>query len=223
MNCEKKNNLCKKVKEKVSEKLFLLVELFILAIIIFILSITPVGNLLRCKLFDAQGCKPKIKIEVNIIGDENRDHSYIEKNYRIIDKPRNLDLNRFVLMAYIVSLKNKGYESIENLTLKVRPLLGSKTNHPRIIGYRMIGEKQDLDVPYDTIEKSLLVTSKHFVDESWLTRWTLTWEEAKIKILIGYPIKLYNNSSNNILMLEVKCEGCQAAFVKKLISKGREN
>lgn len=191
-------------------------KLIILAITIALLSLTPLGNLIMCKLFDADGCKPRIELSISSEPITNCDHGWLEGKYTSIDKPSNLDLSKFVLVEYLVRINNKGFEYINKMKLRVKTIVTSDNVQARLIGYDITtGPSFKKYIGNNEFD----LNSDCFVIEAWYWR-LFTKEHAILKVAVAYPVKEYNNTNSEVLIIEGECDSCQTPFKKKLLTKG---
>ena len=199
-------------------------KLALLAILITILGSTYIGNWIQCKFIDTRGCLPKPVLEIRATKLDKFDYKFLCDKYGDIDLKAD-DLPHYTLVEYRIAIKNKGYENIDNLLLRVKPLI----NWP-LIGSRILGpvintslsnrkeSSENVIDPEITIKGSIgevKIKSEHFhVSTSWLTL-----EQAILEVAIAYPKDDFDSWTKPLLIVEAACEHCQIRFVKKILYK----
>lgn len=159
-----------------------LIQLTTLAIVIYVISGNRIGNAVRCYVFDSDGCKPKIEIE--ICSDESQpkdphtDPSRSTSNRKIIQ--------------HRIELTNFGIGSVKTANLSfIYPESGDGIyqHWPSVSGY--------MNNNFPIMSSNFYRTNSIFSTE----RFTLNVRSA---------IKSRNETVR--LVIEVDCAGCQIPF-----------
>ena len=186
------------------------------AVVIYCLGSSFYGNWLRCKLFDTQGCLPKLIIEAQTLDLNSSSKTFLEQRYTKINIPENIDSSAWTVITYLITLKNIGYESVGAVTFRADPLATSDTHEALLICYRVMSGPFTAAKIYEDTKKCFKIEGYHFQDSSERR----VKEQSQLEFVVAYPSKVYNKTSGDVILLQAECESCQVTYIKKLLGKG---
>lgn len=184
-----------------------IVNLFSVGLILYLLSLTPIGNWFRCNFIDTLGCLPTFSIKSENVQIEpcvdllNKD----KENPWKTTNAENSD--NAVCIRYSLLVRNDSYKGSGNFRLRWEPIFADKQGNTKLRFYRLKGNRSDL------FECTELNTCNEFnlkaidlTSVDWARR-----EIAYIDFIIQIPNKLYNKyyKKKPKIIFSLECDQCQ--------------
>ena len=180
-----------------------------LGLLLYLLSLTYLGNFIRCKLFDSQGCLPSISSSLIEQSQVTRDQMKRE-NFTTLGAGGSVSDN-YTLIKCKIQISNNGFENTDSLIMTARAFSAQGGATPILVGYKVESPPAKLlCLPvFDENKKLFNIKGPCFSENK---RW---WkkEQVSISLIFRFTKKMVTRS----LLLELRCQGCQVLYKKQLI------
>lgn len=203
MCTDTKIKVCQYFQKGITKLPWTIAQLVVVGILLYSLADTYPGNWIRCHLFDANGCAPRVKIE--FAGEDVTPSELIKKkiDYDNLLKNWPKDWKTFIIKEYKLIIDNVGIQNIQEIILN--PSIISKDNANglmllyKIDGRTQVGSSKD---------KTIKLTASDF-------RKVSSWSKERATLsLVGAVIRRKGEAPKPELRLELICSKCQVKFEK---------
>ncbi len=194
-----------------------ILQLILLAVVVYLLGISPTGNWIRCNLLDTNACLAQLVVDVPSANMSWGDFQAARRKYKEMEVPSYIP--DWLLVRFEVSIENVSFESPGPIKMKITPLLKSQDKHPKIVAYSVWdgADFREENLRQNDKDKAYHVEPFHFVKESG---WRTT-EKARVNFIVAFPKAKYQNSKKGtpLLFIEIICQYCQANYKMQNVKK----
>lgn len=190
-------------REGITKLPWTITQLSLLGFLIYLLAGTHPGNWIRCHLFDANGCAPRIIIAFEVTDITSTDLQKKEKDYRKITESWPVIWDEFLIKEFILKVSNIGVQSIREITLTPSIILDNNEEGLMLL-YKVDGSSE----LKPATEQSIKLSGGNFRGMSIWTK-----EEATLR-LVGAIKKVKAEASKPQLSVEMECPDCQVKLEK---------
>lgn len=190
-------------REGITKLPWTITQLSLLGFLIYLLAGTHPGNWIRCHLFDANGCAPRVILTIEAADITSEILLKKEKDYRKMTKTWPINWDEFLIKEFILKVSNIGVQSIRQITLTPSIILDNKEEGLMLL-YKVDGSSELEQLNGHRIKLS----GRDFREMSIWTK-----EGATLR-LVGAIKKVKGKASKPQLSVEMECLDCQVKLEK---------